>query len=708
MLKIMRFVSMCVVLAFCVVNIAAQNVLEYNGAKYERIVQDNGVSYAKVISYITSTIEIADSIDFDGVRVPVQDAEDYTDKTCALRHYDKIDFSNAIAITELVSQKTDSIDIDTLVLPPRITIIPNLGGEPNKYIQSIPSDIDISEWVASASVPIGIHRIFFSGTDDIKIPLPTQYNFANYPPLIEVDFADQGVAALPWFTDCYFLEICRLPKTVKTIGLFAFTSCYSLKSFGDVKVGRFDNFDNLLSLSGETFGNGPIIDTIHIGSHTEVTTVTGTVWLRVHSLKWFEVDEGNPWHSSIDGCFLSRDGKTLIRYPHANPREVFEIPQQIETLGYLWFCPDYAELNFLDNFALHEIIFHKGIKKIQHHAFFQMYHQFVCKNFEITRVQELEDCVFSTSGITGIEFPPALRIIGGRAFAGCYYLKKLSFSNLPLLRTIGIYSFSGTPLKDVDLLACESLSEIDLGAFKHNKHLSDEELAQLDNDDVLVTGIVSLKLPANLKTIGSEAFFDNKLQMVTCMVPEPIKIDTSVFGRVDRANCKLYVPQTSVAAYRSAPVWKEFDIRGVETCSLTVTSSDKSCGTTCGTGVYPKDYIATLTANPADGYEFQQWTDGDLSRIRKVKVTADASYTAVFAPKTTDPSVVEKVTINPICHVGGNTIFVDESVSSEMRVWSSDGRQVWSGPAQTITLDVPAGVYVISIGGESTSVVMGK
>ena len=63
MLKIMRFVSMCVVLAFCVVNIAAQNVLEYNGAKYERIEQDNGVSYAKVISYITSTIEIADSID---------------------------------------------------------------------------------------------------------------------------------------------------------------------------------------------------------------------------------------------------------------------------------------------------------------------------------------------------------------------------------------------------------------------------------------------------------------------------------------------------------------------------------------------------------------------------------------------------------------------------------------------------------------------
>ena len=53
-------------------------------------------------------------------------------------------------------------------------------------------------------------------------------------------------------------------------------------------------------------------------------------------------------------------------------------------------------------------------------------------------------------------------------------------------------------------------------------------------------------------------------------------------------------------------------------------------GTVTGAGEYKSGTPATLTATPASGYTFTQWSDGNTDNPRDVIVTGDATFTAVF------------------------------------------------------------------------------
>jgi len=72
-------------------------------------------------------------------------------------------------------------------------------------------------------------------------------------------------------------------------------------------------------------------------------------------------------------------------------------------------------------------------------------------------------------------------------------------------------------------------------------------------------------------------------------------------------------------------------IFGVNTYTLTVAANDTAMGTVTGSGTYYYGDTATLTATPNSGYRFVNWTDGDTNAIRTVVVTANVTYTAIFA-----------------------------------------------------------------------------
>ena len=67
-----------------------------------------------------------------------------------------------------------------------------------------------------------------------------------------------------------------------------------------------------------------------------------------------------------------------------------------------------------------------------------------------------------------------------------------------------------------------------------------------------------------------------------------------------------------------------------EQFAVTVNANDSSMGTVTGGGVYEKNTIATLTAIPNPNFKFVKWKNGSTANPRKVTVTADASYTAIF------------------------------------------------------------------------------
>lgn len=60
-------------------------------------------------------------------------------------------------------------------------------------------------------------------------------------------------------------------------------------------------------------------------------------------------------------------------------------------------------------------------------------------------------------------------------------------------------------------------------------------------------------------------------------------------------------------------------------CSIAMTAKAATETCDCGTPV-------RITATAKEGYHFVQWSDGNTEKERVVTVSADAHYTAIFAP----------------------------------------------------------------------------
>lgn len=76
-----------------------------------------------------------------------------------------------------------------------------------------------------------------------------------------------------------------------------------------------------------------------------------------------------------------------------------------------------------------------------------------------------------------------------------------------------------------------------------------------------------------------------------------------------------------------------------KTYTITAVSLDPEKGSVSGGGEYKEGEMATLTATPAEGFQFSVWSDGVAANPRVVTVTGDATFTAIFTEK-----VIEKPT----------------------------------------------------------------
>ena len=64
--------------------------------------------------------------------------------------------------------------------------------------------------------------------------------------------------------------------------------------------------------------------------------------------------------------------------------------------------------------------------------------------------------------------------------------------------------------------------------------------------------------------------------------------------------------------------------------TITVKTDDPDMGTVKGGGEWDSLSVIKIEAQPKNGYQFVSWTDGNKSRIRKVKVLCNQEYTARF------------------------------------------------------------------------------
>lgn len=159
--------------------------------------------------------------------------------------------------------------------------------------------------------------------------------------------------------------------------------------------------------------------------------------------------------------------------------------------------------------------------------------------------------VFSScSSLTSVTIPNSVTSIGNYAFAYCKGLTSLAIGNN--VTTIEDWAFIQCSAL-TSVIIPNSVTSIGVGAFYG------------------CSSLTSMTIPNSATSIGDAAFYGcSSLTSVTNHAIAPQIIKSNVFGgyeeypAVDKSVCTLHVPAESVELYKTADVWKDFNIQPIE------------------------------------------------------------------------------------------------------------------------------------------------
>ncbi|MBR4154991.1 MAG: leucine-rich repeat domain-containing protein [Paludibacteraceae bacterium] len=279
-----------------------------------------------------------------------------------------------------------------------------------------------------------------------------------------------------------------------------------------------------------------------------------------------------------------------------------------------------------------------------------------CK--DISYSQYDYDSPFLASNITTIIFGDSVKHIPSRL---CYRCEKLTSITIPnSVTTIGSQAFK----------ECDKIRTVEIGK-----------------------GITS---------IGSNAFGDcigiYSLK-IGAMIP-PI-VSAGTFTDVSR-TIQIKVPCGSAATYQASSYWNEFTNYIESPNTLTVNVNDA----TMGVAVITKqatcsDVTAQVQAQAKPGYKFVGWSDGFTENPHTIFVTEDMTITAEFAKEEVN---VENIQITSANIYSRNGKLHVEGAETDYYILDMSGRLIYSGRDTQVQL--PRGVYVVSVNGELQKVVL--
>jgi hypothetical protein len=326
------------------------------------------------------------------------------------------------------------------------------------------------------------------------------------------------------------------------------------------------------------------------------------------NLTSINVESSNPNYSSEVGVLFDKNKTRLIRYPkrktgsYTIPDSVIvvancaflecknltsvTIPDSVTVIGFAAFldCKNLISVTIPDNVttiddnafwgckSLTSIIISDSVTSIGDCAFWD------CKSLTSINVAGNNPNYSSEAGVlfdknkttlilcpqgkTGYyTIPDSVTIIGKSAFEDC---KSLTSIIIPDSVTIiancvfdGCKSLTSVTIPD-------SVTDIGIRAFRRCRSLT----SVIIPESVPVIGkwtfedcasLTSVTIPAGVTDIDYSAFLCCKrLAEIHNKCATPQRIDTTVFKGINTKNCTLYVPESAVAIYKSAPVWRSF------------------------------------------------------------------------------------------------------------------------------------------------------
>lgn len=329
-------------------------------------------------------------------------------------------------------------------------------------------------------------------------------------------------------------------------------------------------------------------------------------------LKEIKVDAGNTAYKDVDGVVLTKDGKTLVTYPHDKWGTIdanYDAPASID--------PTHAMLKG-NYYKIPD-----GVETIAKGAFAQVRNVTVIK---LNNVKTLEEGAFySPRNLRNIEISASVKTIQDGAISGTPTLFKFTVDSANPDYSADsegvIYNHDKTELvlfpagKSGEYTTLPTTKKIRKRAFYYAQKVEkvhfNKDLEEIDNDAFQAavalkeitfdepsklkrigtwaffnTGLESLRLPTSLETLGSAAFRENnKLKTVTVAASSKLKkIDAGAF--YSNTNLESFTFEGTTAletigqqAFMGATKLKKFNIpasvKSIESAAFEGTSSMK-------------------------------------------------------------------------------------------------------------------------------------
>ena len=423
------------------------------------------------------------------------------------------------------------------------------------------------------------------------------------------------------FRGCSRLKRINLPEGIELLGDRCFYGCSDLRNlelplslreigkeaFHNVPLSRINLPYNLSFIGADAFDGTNLTSLLLPAGVTIENDSPGYM----PKLKEFIVERGSDRYSIEDGVLYDDTGTKLLYFPPAL-KGYFTVPNGVETIrnGAFVNCLSLEGVTFPESLgvigsnafdgcsSLKTIDIPENVKAIGTKAFAD------CKNLStanvLASVTTLPERMFEgCSSLKSVLLSSVLEKIGESAFEECKAL--VSIDGAESLRSIGKNAFKKSGIEEMTLPAtvttieenafrdcknmkslvmlggvtampkemmrgCDKLTSITLpiglrsigeNALRDCKSLPSlilpDGVVEILNNAFRGTAITQLTLPASIQTIGDKILEKCKMQSITCLAVVP-----PVLKKISEKKTTLYVPASSVDAYKSAKPWKDF------------------------------------------------------------------------------------------------------------------------------------------------------